>query len=313
MKPRTQKTLSIIAGLSVCLGGGRLAVNEVQLASEEARVHGLELKAAEADRDRRRVILLEHESSALAESAATLNRELDLSHTQAAGLKGQLRVSQSKAVAAHLDATQTQERLETELQRTRTVLGAELDASIALAKTRLQELDTARAHANRQAEALTGANALVRERERQRDVARRAVEAERKEHGDTELRLSATAKRLQESEAIATERARLLKILESAGVNVDRLSGERPMPRVSAVIVHVDAEASPMEVLIDAGNASGLEVGDRLFVIRGEREIACLEVFAVHPDVSATRLVRGERKLRLRPGDDVTSTPSKSP
>ena len=68
-----------------------------------------------------------------------------------------------------------------------------------------------------------------------------------------------------------------------------------------------------MEVLVDAGEASGLELGDRLYVLRGQREVACLEVIAVHPDVSATRLVRGNRQLRLRPGDDITSTPSKSP
>jgi hypothetical protein len=114
-------------------------------------------------------------------------------------------------------------------------------------------------------------------------------------------------KNLERLQASVDRGQQVLRRLKEAGVNVGRLSGERPMPALTAVVVRVDAEALPLEVLVDVGSSSGVELGDLLYVIREGREVARVEVIEVLGGVSRARLVHGVRGLELRSGEDVTS------
>lgn len=109
--------------------------------------------------------------------------------------------------------------------------------------------------------------------------------------------------------ARAAEEA-LAKVARS-GVNVDRLTGARPLPNVTALVVQVDLEVVPPVVLIDAGATAGLERGDRVSIQRAGQTVAEVELDDVRPQLASGRVVRGQRGLRLRPGDAATTVPAR--
>jgi dihydroorotase-like cyclic amidohydrolase len=266
------KRLAIIIGTAACLGGGRLAFNEVELANHRVRFSTLEARASEAETDRKLVVGLEGELRSAQDQVASIT------HEAREGLAEQRRVTEK--LAEDLSAA-----------------GAALKAQATEARDREQALRTA-------------ADERVRALEGERDQARAQAAGEARRREASEAALAESAERLRESEAVATARAARLAKLRAAGVNVARLSGERPMPRISAVVVRIDAGASPLGVLIDAGSSAGLELGDRLYVFRDGREIACLEVLEIGEQIASTRLVRAVRGLGLKAGDDVRSQPA---
>ncbi len=122
----------------------------------------------------------------------------------------------------------------------------------------------------------------------------------------------ATAERERDARgarARAAEEA-LAKVARS-GVNLDRLTGARPLPSISALVVQVDVDVVPPVVMIDAGSSSGLERGDRISIQRAGQQLAEVELDDVRPQLASGRVIRGQRGLRLRPGDAATTAPAR--
>lgn len=328
--PTPSKHVFSVALALVFVGGGvRLAYDEVRIAGEVARVRGLEEKAALADEDRRRVIELERAVAAASARAGALESELSLQRAAVARLEQRL-TAERAAAAERLAATR--QAAAAELAQARAEAARRLAESQAAAKAAaeraraaleraLAERDRAAGIAEERARKvaalerdLEDALAALAEREDALAEARRAAEGARQQASAAQREVRSCRERvaaLEHDLAAVRERAeraaKTLRRLEEAGVNVARLSGQRPMPALTGVVVRVDGDALPPEVLVDLGRAAGLEVGDRLYVLRGGKAVARLEVVEVLASVSRARLVHGERGLVLRSGDDVTS------
>ena len=125
-------------------------------------------------------------------------------------------------------------------------------------------------------------------------------------------RLERDAAELERERDLARRKAReaeaTLAKLRDAGVNVARLSGERPMPRIRATVVQVDNRAVPPTLLIDAGLVQGLEAGDELDLIREGRPVGRVEVDEVQSRLARCRLVSGQRGLSVQTGDEVRTS-----
>jgi hypothetical protein len=146
-------------------------------------------------------------------------------------------------------------------------------------------------------------------RERDLDTQRRELAAVRRDLAAQRRSLAAIEAKLTQSEARAKASAETLRKLEAAGVNVARLTGTRPMPKLRALVVQVDVKQVPPRVLVDAGKRQGLEVGDSLYLIRDGRSVGRLEIDEVQPELSTCRLVQGKGGLAPRAGDLDKTTP----
>ncbi|HBP20766.1 MAG TPA: hypothetical protein DEA08_23625, partial [Planctomycetes bacterium] len=135
-------------------------------------------------------------------------------------------------------------------------------------------------------------------------------EGEAEKARGTQLEREAAA--LERERDLARRKAReaesTLAKLRDAGVNVARLSGERPMPNVRATVVQVDNRAVPPTLLIDAGQVQGLEPGDELDLIRDGRRVGRIEVDELQPRLARCRLVSGQRGLSVQVGDEVKTS-----
>ena len=122
--------------------------------------------------------------------------------------------------------------------------------------------------------------------------------------------LVAKERLLQGQRARAEAAEGSLSKVRAAGINVERLTGERPLPDLQAVVVRVDESAVPPRVVIDAGEGQGLLPGDVLHVVRDGRSVGRIELDSVQAGLASARLIEGRRGLVLRPGDLVrTSVP----
>ena len=122
--------------------------------------------------------------------------------------------------------------------------------------------------------------------------------------------LALKERRLQAERTRAASAEESLSKVRAAGVNVERLTGERPLPELQAVVVRVDDTAVPPRAVIDAGKSQGLLPGDVLHVVRDGRSVGRIELDSVEAGLASGRLIEGRRGLILRPGDLVrTSVP----
>ncbi len=313
------------AAALVAGGGARLAVDEVRLVGvtrEASSLRGqLEHQATEAQRAAR----LELDVAMLREEARARRDELAATTRQAETLRAS--VDEAAAAVAALEATR--DRLEAErtaaegLASTRadelSALGARLEQvqvdltaarrDLTSSRRRLDEVQEIAAEQARELGRLRGnlvsteaALDLARQREA---TLEEELAAERRAARERAAALAELHDRLGELEARAARDAGRLEQLARAGVNVARLTGERPMPQVRALIVQVDPDAVPPTVVIDVGDPAGIERGDVLVVRRDGQEVARLEVDEVRGQYSAARVVRAQRGVRLRPGDQV--------
>lgn len=315
------------AAALVAGGGARLAVDEVRLVGasrEAASLRGkLEHQATEAQRAAR----LELDLALLREEARARQADLDATRREVATLRGSL--DEATAAVAALEVER--ERLTDDLTGARELasaraaelsqLGRRLAAverdlgeareALALARRLLVEQEQIAAEQAQELGRLRGDLAstqaaldLARQREARLDE---ELLVERRQAREKAAALAELSDRLGELEASARRDAERLERLARAGVNVPRLTGERPMPDVRALIVSVDPDAVPPAVVVDVGEAAGIERGDVLVVRRDGQEVARIEVDEVRGQYSAARVVRAARGLRLRPGDQVRS------
>ena len=316
----TARALIAGAALVAAVGGGRLVHSEVRLASHEAR----------RDQTDRREQLLAAETArtaslqlALAEAGLQVRR----AEEALTGMRAEMGRAEAELLAAEAQSAADAQRLgelrareqelaaELALAREASQVSAEQRAALAGQVERLSD-DLAAQRA-----ALAQAEEQARTRQGELSLARGRVEeleaAIREARGDAERaagRAESRARELEEARqalARAEERTRqdqaLLARLRAEGVKVDRLGGLRPVPAVRAMVLRVDGQALPMEVLVDVGSRVGLEAGDRLWVVRGAQEVARLEVSEVRPDSATARVVQGDRNSAPRPGDTVLS------
>ncbi len=308
-----RRILAAALGIGVTAGGARLAHDEVRLASSRAELTGLRQKAERADAAAERVARLELD---LREALAGREALVEQAQAAEAALTSRTTaLAQARQRAEQAEAALAEQRESVdELQAARQALHADVEAAReALGELRGAVVDLReREAAARAALAAAAARAAATEEALEQERARASELAERAERARREVNaLAGQVDRLQGDLAEAVRRARgaegTIARLQEAGVNVPRLSGARPLPLVRALVVDVDDQALPPVAVVDAGSNRGLEVGDRLFVVRDGREVARLEVDEVRPRLSAARVVRAERGLRLRPGDRVTS------
>lgn len=292
--------------MAVAAGGGRLAWNEVRLAGhtvqlderdalhrrltdEAARLSRLELELAEARSERERAAERSRASSAAV-----------------ASIRGELGRAEAELIEAERRATKD-ERALAELRTRRD----ELDRALGQAKEESRTREEARQALAVRAEGLEQELSLARTDlqaargrldglSRELAEARSATEREAARAAESQRELARAAQSARQSEE-------LLQNLQRAGVNVDRLGGRRPLAALRGMVLRVDLQAIPPELLVDAGKDAGLEPGDRLWVVRHGRELARLEVADVRADSSTARVVQGERQSPPRPGDAVIS------
>lgn len=315
------------AAALVAGGGARLALDEVRLVGvtrEATSLRGrLEHQATEAQRAAR----LELDLAVLREEARARQEELEAATRQAAALRASVdeaaaavaaleaareRLTSEKAAAEGLAASRAAEL--TALGRRLTQVETDLTSARGeLASTR-RRYEEVQAIATEQARELGRLRGSLVSTEAALEVARQheaALEdelaAERRAARERAATLAELHDRLGELEARAARDAERLERLARAGVNVARLTGERPMPQVRALVVQVDVDAVPPTVVVDVGDAAGIEPGDVLVIRRDGQEIARLEVDEVRGPYSSARVVRAQRGLRLRPGDQVRS------
>lgn len=311
------KWVGALAVLTVLLGTGRLAMDEILLAGSDARMRGLEQRADGAGRDRYRLVRLEQEVEAERKRVADLDARAESSARQVAALNSSLVTSRVELATLEQDSRANADRLQTALRETEQLLARRqaalreleavseerkraLEMAESLAAERERELADAQALATQRAESLAKTRAEARALDQK-------LAGKERELGRVEGDLRTAVRRTERSEAV-------LSRLESAGVNVARLSGQRPMPRISAVVVRVDGDAMPPTVLIDVGRDSGIEVRDVLYLLRGGAVVATLEVSEVGEQVSSAKVIQGQRGLKLRAGEDVSSVrPQVSP
>ena len=281
---RSPRKAFVAGGILIgILGGVRLVTNEVTLASRQAETDGLRLKAEQRDREAQRVILLE--------------RELHAS-------KSELQASSARYQASAAEVAALASRVGT--------LGAELgdyasaQQELEQARERTQGLAEAHARAEAQADLLAG---KLRAAEAQAELHEQELARTRAEIGHLTGRVKDLASDLGVERTRANRSEGQLEQLESAGVNVARLTGERPMPRISAIVLDVDLAALPPVVLVDAGRSEGLEVRDLLYVRRNGQDVASLEVVEVRDDMSSTHVSQAARGVQPRTGDRVISKP----
>lgn len=294
---RTKRGILLAAGVSaLLLGSARLVVDEVQLAGHAARARGLEQRAEGAARDRERLVRLEKDLQLDQERMAVLTGELEGRGRALDVLTEDLREARSEQLALEQRAAQAQRDLE-----------GKLGESERVSAQRAADTQRLKVHAEQQAQKLEVATRRLEQSAERLALAVRDAESLQE---DLAEQARAIAK-LNADVRMGTDRASLaeeqLSQLEAAGVNVARLTGRRPMPRILAIVVRVDFDAVPPVILVDAGRDRGLERGDNLYVVRDGREVAQLEVEEVSSQASSTRVVRGQRGLRIRPGEDVTS------
>lgn len=260
-------------------------------------------------------------------AAAQLSRDLSALRRDRDLLEEELlqrREALGEAQAALAKTRARRRVLEGQLERARALVadqGRELRTQardLALERARVEALETSLAEEQRR---LAEARAQLRRGEREqratrgeRDRLRGELAREREAHRATRAKLAAAADEATRAEArlkAEAKRAALaedtLAKLEAAGVNVERLSGARPLPALRAVILRVDPEAVPPRVVIDAGSSQGLMPGDVLHVVRDGRSVGRVEVDEVQARLSTARLVEGTRGLVLRPGDTIRS------
>ena len=267
-------------------------------AQGEAQDLGRALEILRRDRDQLEVERLEQEV-ALDEVRSSL------AETRARRVALEAQVSEAQALIAKQGDQLRDQALALATERAR--LEA-VEATLADEQRRLAE---ARAQVRRSEREQRAAQA---ERDRlQADLAReqRAHQATRNDLSVAESETAKARSQLRlEAKRVAAAEETLAK-LEAAGVNVERLSGARPLPALQAVILRVDGEAVPPRVVIDAGSSQGLMRGDVLHVVRNGRSVGRVEVDEVQARLSTARLVEGARGLVLQPGDTIRSTVAK--
>jgi chromosome segregation ATPase len=189
---------------------------------------------------------------------------------------------------------------------------------LALERARLEALETTLAEDQRR---LAEARAQLRRSQREQRAAQAASERlrgelaqEQRAHALTRAQLTAAERetaqaglRLRAEVKRAAAAEGTLAKLEAAGVNVERLSGARPLPALQAVVLRVDPDAVPPRVVIDAGSSQGLMQGDVLHIVRNGRSVGRVKVDEVQGRLSTARLIEGTRGLVLRPGDTIRS------
>lgn len=315
------------AAALVAGGGTRLALDEVRLVGvtrEASSLRGrLEHQATEAQRAAR----LELDVAVLREGLRAREDDLAAATRRADGLRASL--DEAGAAVAALEATRARLRQEKaaaeELASTRrdelTAAGrrlasAEADLEVArrdlaLRGRLLEEVQAIAAEQARDVGRLRGslhgaetALQVARERESRLEA---ELASERRAARERAASLADLHDRLGELEVSARRDAERLERLARAGVNIARLTGERPMPDVKALVVQVDPDAVPPTVVVDVGDPAGIERGDVLVVRRDGRDVARLEVDEVRGAYSSARVVSATRGLRLRPGDQVRS------
>lgn len=328
-----RRTLAVGAATLVLGGGARLAVDEVRLVgvtSEATHLRGrLDQQATEAQRAARLELdlaVLREEGRALAAARADADRRLDdleRSSETARAEVAALEVARDRAAAIASESAAAA----TEAAARARALDEQLAAARAYLDVRAGELEEARELAIAQATRAEDLSLELSTTIAALDVARAReaslegeLEGERRVARERAAALVGLNGRLVEVEAtLAQTQARArreterLERLARAGVNVARLTGERPMPEVKALVVQVDADAVPPTVVLDAGEAAGLERGDVLIVLRDGQELARLEVDEVRGPYSSARVVRGQRGARVRPGDQVRSRTAGGP
>lgn len=315
------------AAALVAGGGARLAVSEVGLVEVTREASSLRGRLEHQTTEAQRAARLELDLAVLREEARARQEELAAADRQAAALRAS--VDEAAAAVSSLEATRDRlaaekaaaEGLATtraaELDRAARQLAA-VDADLSSARRELVErqrrYDEVQAIAAEQARELGRLRGTLVSTEAALEVARQheaALEdelaAERRAAREKAAALSDLHDRVGELEARARRDAERLERLARAGVNVARLTGERPMPVVKALVVQVDPEAVPPAVVVDVGDAAGIEPGDVLVVRRDGQEVARLEVDEVRGPYSAARVVKALRGVRLRPGDQVRS------
>jgi hypothetical protein len=139
--------------------------------------------------------------------------------------------------------------------------------------------------------------------------ARADAEAAKRRAADLADKLGETESARARAEKRAASAEAVIDALHKKKVNVERLAGLVPMPRISATVVEVDDSELPPVALLNGGEKEGLAEGDVLYVVRDGREVVRLAVERVRGDITAARVLRAARGERVRVGDVVTSTP----
>jgi len=310
-----------VVALAAVGGSGRLVYNEVRLASvssvSSAQAHYRQADATRASRLTLELAAAEGSISALRSDVATATSAADTAQARVEQLQGELGAARADFEATVGERNQRIEALSASLDdATR-----ERDATASALKQRVSELERAEASLatlERERAALAQQNTeldrqakyLAQELSRREEALQR-VSAER-EQVQARLKaahqnLDATQTELAEALKRAGETEAVLKAVQDAGVDVDRLSGADPMPLVRGFVVKVDTAAVPPVVLVHVGARAGLRAGDQLYVVRKGRRVATLEVDAQQEDICTTRVVAGERGLTLAPRDEVFS------
>lgn len=301
--------------LLVILGGGlaaatlvRLALNEVQLASQQAESEALRQEVAHASSASENATRLALEVARARERSSGLEAKLAAARADAASIDKELATADTRLARLRKATFSAQADLS---KATRDV--ARLTRARAEARQRVAALDKKLTSATREAARLGKELARSKRRAEQLDarlVASQGALAKEREAA-TALRasLKATQSSLAKARAEAIRNQRTLAKLKQAGVNVDRLSGAKPMPVLSAIVVQVDRKRVPPVVLVNAGSQVGVEKKDTLYVIRSGRQIARLEVDTVSAHLCSGRIVQGIPGKMLLPGDQVRSRP----
>ncbi|MCO5165138.1 MAG: hypothetical protein M9894_02065 [Planctomycetes bacterium] len=314
------------AAAAVVVGGGaRLAHDQVRLAGVSQQAASLEGRLSQQAGEAQRAARLELDLAVLREDARAREDQLARARARVGDLE--VAVEEAAAALAALEAARDEARARAEAhggalgEARRDLAAREADLGQARreldARTRLlREVEAAAAEQARELGRVRGAlmsteaalevatqrgAALEADLTAERRLARERAEAVATLHD----KLGEAEAALREVDARARRDAERLARLARAGVNVARLTGERPMPDVRALVVQVDLDVVPPLVVFDAGDGAGVERGDVLVVRRDGNEVARLEVDEVRGHYSAARVVRAQRGVRVRPGDQV--------
>ncbi|MBX3471425.1 MAG: hypothetical protein KF878_31530 [Planctomycetes bacterium] len=322
-----RRALPWAAGALVLGGGARLAHDEVRLVGVVHQAASLEGRLSQQAGEAQRAARLELDLALLRDEARVREGRLAEATARVDALSAA--VEEAAAALASLEAARDEARARAE------ATGGALTAAHSDLAAREADLAHARRELNARTSLLREIEAAAAEQARELGRVRGAlvttqaaldVAAERgatleadltaerrlaRERGEALAslhdRLGEAEVALRSAEARAQRDAARLERLARAGVNVARLTGERPLPDIRALVVQVDHDAVPPTVVFDAGDGAGVERGDVFVVRRDGNEVARLEVDEVRGHYSAARVVRAQRGARVRPGDQVRS------